>query len=57
MCVWGGGEGALRQGRRRRKRESGRETEERVSIRVVVVMVVIVTQPDRLSTRARESSA
>ena len=46
MCVWGVGEGAFRQGRRGRKRESGRETEERVSTRVVVVMVEVVTQPD-----------
>ena len=30
---------------------------ERVSTRVVVVMVVVVTQPDRLPTRDRESSA
>ena len=30
---------------------------ERVSTRVVVVVVVVVTQPDRLPTHARESSA
>ena len=34
-----------------------RYTVERVSTRVVVVMVVVVTQPDRLPTRARESLA
>ena len=33
-----------------------RYSPERISTRVVVVMVVVVTQPDRLPTRARGES-